>query len=51
MLQWADDLDDLLVAAGHIMESAGYRLIGLAGVAAAGLSGVAIGLGVGLPWG
>lgn len=51
MLQWADDLDDLLVAAGHILESTGYRVIGFAGVAAAGLSGIAIGLGVGLLWG
>ena len=48
MLLWADDLDDLVVAAGQLLEGYGYRLLGLA---AAGCSGVAIGLGLGVLWG
>jgi len=47
MLLWADDLDDLVVAAGQLFEGYGYRLLGLTGLAAAGLAGVAIGLGLG----
>lgn len=48
MLQWADDLDDLLAAGLQIAESYGYRLLGLAGVAVAGISLLAIGLGIGV---
>jgi hypothetical protein len=51
LLLWADDLDDLVVAAGQLLEGYGYRLLGLAGLAAAGCSGVAIGLGLGVLWG
>ncbi|HRP87554.1 MAG TPA: hypothetical protein PLS34_08545 [Gammaproteobacteria bacterium] len=51
MLQWADDLDDLLAAGLQLVEAYGYRLLGLAGVAAAGISGIAIGIGVGVLWG
>ncbi len=47
MLQWADELDDMWVATGVLLYSSGYRLAGLAGVFAAGLAGVGIGLGVG----
>jgi hypothetical protein len=51
MLLWADDLDDLVVAAGQLLEGYGHRLLGLAGLATAGLSGVAIGIGLGALWG
>jgi hypothetical protein len=48
MLQWADDLDDLVAASGHLLESLGYRLAAPAGVAAAALSGVALSAVLGL---
>lgn len=51
MLQWADDLDDLLAAGLQLVEGYGYRVLGLAGVAMAGVSGIALGLGVGVLWG
>lgn len=43
MLQWVDDLDDLVAAAGHLLENLGYCLAAPAGVAAAALGGVALG--------
>lgn len=46
MLQWADDLDDLLAAAGQVLLSMGDLLPGLAGVAIAGVGGVSIGLAI-----
>jgi len=46
MLQWADDLDDLLAAAGHVLLSMSNLLPGLAGVAVAGFGGVSLGLGL-----
>lgn len=51
VLQWADDLDDWAGAAGLLAMSLGARLPALAGIAAAGLSGVTIGLGLGALWG
>lgn len=51
MLQWADDLDDLAAAGLQLVEGYGYRLLGLAGVAAAGVAGIALGLNVGFVWG
>jgi hypothetical protein len=51
MLQLADDLDDLLAAGLQLVESYGYRLLSLAGVAVAGVSGIAIGIGVSVLWG
>jgi len=46
MLQWADDLDDLLAAAGHVLLRMSDLLPGLAGVAVAGFAGVSVGLGI-----
>ncbi|NGX16094.1 hypothetical protein [Wenzhouxiangella sp. XN24] len=46
MLQWADDLDDLLAAAGQVLIGMSDLLPGLAGVAVAGFGGVSIGLGI-----
>lgn len=48
MLQWADDLDDLLAAAGYLLENLGYRLAAPAGVVAAAIGGVALSAGLGL---
>ena len=51
LLQWADELDDWAGAAGVLAMSLGARLPALAGLAVAGLSGVSIGLGLGVLWG
>jgi len=48
MLQWADDLDDLLAAAGQVLIGVSDLLPGLAGVAVSGFAGVSIGLGISL---
>ncbi len=48
MLQWVDDLDDLVAAARHLLDGLGYRLAAPAGVAAAALGGVALGAVLGL---
>lgn len=46
MLQWADDLDDLLAAAGQVLLRMSDLLPGLAGVTVAGLGGISIGLAI-----
>jgi hypothetical protein len=48
LLQWADDLDDLIGMAGIAVAGLGYRLLGFAGLAAAGFGGFAVGLGLGV---
>ena len=44
---FSDELDDLLGAAGALATILGYRMLRWGGVAAAGLAGVGIGLGIG----
>jgi hypothetical protein len=51
LLQWIDELDDLMVAGGQLALAMGYRLAALASLGAAGLAGVGVGLGIGMLWG
>lgn len=51
LLQWADELDDLMGAAAQLLVGSSYRLAAFAGVLTAAFTGAAIGLGVGAVWG
>lgn len=46
MLQWIDDLDDLLRAAAQLAMGYGYRLAAVVGVAAAACGALAVALGL-----